>query len=169
MSHDHHQHNHDHSGKNLLWATLLNVIITVFQIIGGILSNSLALISDAIHNLGDALAVLIAYIANRISQKDPTYSKTFGYKRVEILAALLNALVLVIICVVLVYESIERIQEGRGEELNDFEQLDQLRDVADRFASFRDPCIRRIDATEEPDRVQANIRTIVSALLEGKK
>ena len=65
--------------------------------------------------------------------------------------------------------SIERIQEGRGEELNDFEQLDQLRDVADRFASFRDPCIRRIDATEEPDRVQANIRTLVSALLEEKK
>jgi cobalt-zinc-cadmium efflux system protein len=114
MSHDHHQHNHDHFGKNLLWATLLNFIITIFQIVGGILSNSLALISDAIHNLGDALAVFIAYIANKISQKDPTYSKTFGYKRVEILAALLNALVLVVICVVLVYESIERIQEPKA-------------------------------------------------------
>lgn len=108
----HHQHK-ENSGKNLLWATLLNVIITVFQIVGGILSGSLALISDAIHNLGDALAVFIAFIANKISQREATHTKTFGYKRVEILAALLNALVLVIICVVLVYESIERIQEPK--------------------------------------------------------
>lgn len=110
----HHEHSHNQFGKNLLWATLLNFVITIFQIIGGILSNSLALISDAIHNLGDAIAVLIAYVANKIAQKDPTHSKTFGYKRIEILAALLNALILVIICVVLVYESIERIQEPKA-------------------------------------------------------
>jgi cobalt-zinc-cadmium efflux system protein len=113
MRSEHNHHTHDHFGKNLLWATLLNVVITIFQIIGGLLSNSLALISDAIHNLGDALAVFIAFIANKISKKDPTYSKTFGYKRVEILAALLNALILVIICAILIYESIERIQEPK--------------------------------------------------------
>ncbi len=64
--------------------------------------------------------------------------------------------------------SIERIQEGRGEELNDFEQLDQLREVANRFASFSDPCIRRIDATEERDQVQEKILAAVSALLEER-
>lgn len=111
MSRDHH-HN-DSFGKNLLWATLLNFVITAFQIIGGILSSSLALISDAVHNFGDALAVLIAYIANKLAKKDPTFSKTFGYKRIEILAALLNAIVLVIISVVLVYESIERMHEPK--------------------------------------------------------
>ncbi len=65
--------------------------------------------------------------------------------------------------------SIARIQEGRGEKLNDFEQLDQLRNVAERFASLTDTCIRRIDATRKVDQVQAAIRQAVSSLLEEKK
>lgn len=103
-------HGHNHTGKNLLLTTALNFTITIFQLVGGIISGSLALISDAIHNLGDAIAILIAYIADKISHKDPSYSKTFGYKRIEILAALLNALILVGICVFLIIESIERLQ-----------------------------------------------------------
>ncbi|XCN73283.1 MAG: dTMP kinase [Candidatus Electrothrix aestuarii] len=61
--------------------------------------------------------------------------------------------------------SIARIQEGRGEELNDFEQLDQLRKVADHFASFTDPCIVRIDAAQAPDQVQEDIRKTVQERL----
>lgn len=61
--------------------------------------------------------------------------------------------------------SIARIQEGRGEELNDFEQLDQLRKVADHFASFTDPCIVRIDAAQAPDQVQEDIRKTVQKRL----
>ena len=64
--------------------------------------------------------------------------------------------------------SIKRIQEGRGEKLNDFEQLDQLREVATRFASFSDPCIQRFDAAQDRVQVQEKIRTAVSALLEEK-
>ena len=68
------QHKHLHSTsqvnqKNLLWATLLNFLISFVEIVGGIVSNSLALISDAIHNLSDAFAVLIAYISHRIGFK----------------------------------------------------------------------------------------------------
>jgi cobalt-zinc-cadmium efflux system protein len=113
-SHGHgHGHGHGHTdlnGKNLLFATALNLVITVAEIIGGILSNSLALLSDAIHNLGDTFAVLLAWIANRISKRSANHRKTYGYKRIEILAALFNAVTLVVIIVFLFREAIVRIQ-----------------------------------------------------------
>ena len=65
--------------------------------------------------------------------------------------------------------SIARIEEGRGEKLNDFEQIDQLRSVSERFASFTDPCIRRIDATGDVDKVQAAVRQAVTSLLKEKE
>ena len=65
--------------------------------------------------------------------------------------------------------SIARIREGRGDELNDFEQLDQLRKVAARFAMFSDSCIRRIDASPDLDQVQEQVRSAVSALLEERE
>jgi cobalt-zinc-cadmium efflux system protein len=107
------QQHHSHSGiseRNLLAAVILNFSITAAEIIGGIISNSLALLSDAVHNLGDGLAVLLAYIAHRISKRDPNTRKTFGYKRIEILSAFLNAVILAGICVFLIYEAIERLQ-----------------------------------------------------------
>lgn len=94
--------------KNLLLATILNLVISVAEIIGGLISNSLALISDAVHNLGDTFAVFLAYVSHRIGGREPDQKRTFGYKRVEILAALFNALILVAISVFLVYESYHR-------------------------------------------------------------
>lgn len=113
MAHNHghhhnHAHQHDLKGKNLLIATALNLVITIVEIIGGLVSNSLALLSDAIHNLGDTIAVLLAYIANLISRKSADEKKTFGYKRVEILTALLNAVVLIVIIVFLFIEAYKR-------------------------------------------------------------
>ena len=76
-------HSHGHSEglneKNLFIATILNFIITVAEIIGGIVSNSLALLSDAVHNLGDTFAVMLAYIANKIGRRNATEKRTFGY------------------------------------------------------------------------------------------
>ncbi|MCK4855265.1 MAG: cation transporter, partial [Bacteroidales bacterium] len=112
-SHAGHGHHHSTSGiseKNLLAAVVLNFTITIVEIIGGILSNSLALLSDAIHNLGDGFAVLLAYIALRISKRESNQRKTFGYKRIEILAAFVNSIVLVAICIFLIWEAIERFQ-----------------------------------------------------------
>lgn len=106
--HHHHHSTAEISEKNLLATVILNFTITIAEVIGGILSNSLALLSDALHNLGDGLAILLAYIAHRVSKRESNYSKTFGYKRIEILAAFLNALVLVAICIFLIYEAIER-------------------------------------------------------------
>lgn len=100
--------NHQLSGKKLLWATLLNFIITIAEVIGGLLSNSLALLSDALHNFSDGVAVFIAYIANKVSHRSASERKTFGYKRIEILAALFNAVVLVAISIYLFYEAYKR-------------------------------------------------------------
>ncbi len=97
--------------KNLLVATLLNLVITVVEIAGGILSNSLALLSDALHNLSDTFATFIAYVAIRMGKRKADAKKTFGYKRVEILAALLNAVILIIICFYLFKEAWIRLQD----------------------------------------------------------
>lgn len=95
----------------MLIATILNLVISVAEIIGGIISNSLSLLSDALHNLGDALAVFLAWIANRISRRPSNNRRTFGYKRIEILAALLNAALLIIVTIYLFYEAALRILE----------------------------------------------------------
>lgn len=103
-----HSHHHQLNEKNLLAATILNVIITAAEIIGGLAANSLALLSDAIHNLGDTIAIMLAYVANKIGKKDATEEKTFGYKRIEILAALLNAVILITITLFLFIEAYKR-------------------------------------------------------------
>ncbi len=104
----HHHSNPGISEKNLLAAVFMNFAITAAEIAGGIISGSLALLSDAVHNLGDGLAVMLAYVAHRISKRKSNARKTFGYKRVEILAAFLNSVILAAICIFLVYEAIER-------------------------------------------------------------
>ena len=107
-------HHHAQSGiseRNLLAAVVLNFTITAAEITGGLISNSLALLSDAMHNLGDGIAVGMAYLANRISKKDSNERKTFGYRRIEILTAFLNAVILAAICIFLIAEAIKRFQD----------------------------------------------------------
>ncbi|MCF8242568.1 MAG: cation diffusion facilitator family transporter [Melioribacteraceae bacterium] len=87
---------------------LLNFIITAAEIIGGILSGSLALISDALHNFSDGISVIISYIAIRLTKKETTFKHTFGLKRAEILAAVINSSVLIVISVYLFYEAAKR-------------------------------------------------------------
>ncbi|MGB9720384.1 MAG: cation diffusion facilitator family transporter [bacterium] len=97
------------SKKNVLFVILLNFIITIAEVIGGLLANSLALVSDALHNFSDGIAILISYLALRLSQRKSTVQKTFGYKRAEILAALFNSSVLIIIIFFLFKEAITRL------------------------------------------------------------
>lgn len=113
--HDHHHHEHGHhhhgdlTGSKLLLTVLLNVIITVSQIAGGLISGSLALLSDALHNFSDVVALVIAYVANRLVKRPSTLDKTFGYKRAEMFAALFNASVLIGVGLLLFVEAIERL------------------------------------------------------------
>jgi len=106
---EHHHHHHEVSGKNLFLTIILNIIITLSQIIGGILSGSLALLSDALHNFSDVLALVLAYWSNQVAKKDPTASKTFGYKHEEILATLFNATTLIGIAIYLIIESLSKL------------------------------------------------------------
>lgn len=107
-SHSHSHHTHDTRGRNLFISILLNIIITVAQVIGGILSGSLSLLSDALHNFSDVLSLIVSYIANRYSKKKASFDKTFGYKRAEIIAAFINASSLIIVALYLIYEAIVR-------------------------------------------------------------
>lgn len=107
-THEHH-HGHVHGGSsNIGWAVLLNIIITVSQIIGGIWSGSLALLSDAAHNFSDVIALLISYFANRLSQKPYSDKKTFGYKRAEIIATIINVISIIVIAIFIFIEGIQR-------------------------------------------------------------
>jgi len=103
-----HHHHHHVSAKNLLITIILNIIITLSQIVGGIFSGSLALLSDAMHNFSDVLSLVIAYVANRFAARPSSPSKTFGYKRAEILATLFNASVLLGIGIFLIIESFHK-------------------------------------------------------------
>ncbi|MDV7186549.1 cation diffusion facilitator family transporter [Lutibacter sp. TH_r2] len=109
MSHNHSHHHPTLTGKNLLISIVLNIVITVAQIIGGFLSGSLALISDAIHNFSDVVSLIISYIANILTKKKKqTKQYTFGFKRAEIIAAFINAATLIVIAIFLAKEAIER-------------------------------------------------------------
>lgn len=94
MSANHHHHGEASWGRRLLVTMVLNLIIPVVQIAAGLMAGSMALISDAVHNLSDFLALLISYTALKIGQRGPTHSLTFGYRRVEVMAAVFNVALL---------------------------------------------------------------------------
>ena len=109
MAHSHHHHDHGEvKGRNLLISIVLNILITVAQAIGGLISGSLSLLSDALHNFSDVLSLVVSYIASIYSKKEASLDKTFGYKRAEIIAAFINSATLIVVAVYLVYEAIER-------------------------------------------------------------
>lgn len=99
---------HEHTERNLAITVILNGIITIAQFVGGIISGSLALLSDALHNLSDVISVILAYLAHRIGMRPQTQKSTFGYKRAEILAAFINAISLIAISVYLLVEAGKR-------------------------------------------------------------
>jgi cobalt-zinc-cadmium efflux system protein len=98
----------DTTGARLLVTLALNLVIPAAQIIGGLLANSVALISDAVHNFSDFTALLISYIAFRIGRRGATVFNTFGYRRAEILAALVNVMLLTGASGIIVYHAAQR-------------------------------------------------------------
>lgn len=107
MAHSH-VHHHHAKGKNLLISIVLNIAITVAQVIGGIISGSLALLSDALHNFSDVLSLIISYTANLMVNKQASKKRTFGYKRAEIMAAFVNSATLIVVAFILIKEAVER-------------------------------------------------------------
>jgi cobalt-zinc-cadmium efflux system protein len=114
----HYHSNHQVQGKNLIYSILLNLLITVAQIIGGIASGSLALLSDALHNFSDVLSLVFSLIAHKLSRKKATEAHTFGYKRAELIATFVNALTLVIVAFILIYGATDRFFHPKSIESN---------------------------------------------------
>jgi cobalt-zinc-cadmium efflux system protein len=98
-------HKHEVKGKNLLLSILLNLLITIAQVIGGIISGSLALISDALHNFSDVLSLVFSFIAHKLSRRKASINNTFGYKRAELIAAFINAITLIVVALFIIYEA----------------------------------------------------------------
>lgn len=114
MSHDHHGHSHAHidsqSGdRRVAIAIWANALLTLAQIVGGIFAGSLALIADALHNFSDMAALLIAFAARKIARRPANKRMTFGYGRIEIVAALVNYTTLIFVGIYLIYEGGMRI------------------------------------------------------------
>ncbi|MCX8123612.1 MAG: cation diffusion facilitator family transporter [Spirochaetes bacterium] len=108
-----HQHEHHHSHKSnstirFILVVILNIVITVAEYIGGMVSGSLALISDAGHNLSDVASLVLGYIGQKVSRQKPGKKYSFGLKRFEVLIALINALTLLAIGGYIIFEAIQR-------------------------------------------------------------
>ena len=110
--HQHHRYN-SLKGRNLFLSIVLNLTISIAQTIGGLLSGSMALLSDALHNFSDVLSLLISYVAHRLAERKFTTRYTFGLQRAEILAAFINATLLIGIAFYLGIEAVKHMIEPR--------------------------------------------------------
>lgn len=93
------------SGKSFFFVTVLNMVITAVEFLGGIVAGSLSLVSDGFHNLGDSASIVLSYYAHQISKHPQTRRNTFGFKRAQIIAAFVNSTFLIIISLILLVEA----------------------------------------------------------------
>ena len=106
-NHDHH-HGSDLGTRRLAWAVAINLLLTVAQVVGGVLSGSLSLVADALHNFSDAAGLLLALVARRISKRPADEHRTFGYGRAEVVGGLINLTSIMVIAGYLLIEAITR-------------------------------------------------------------
>ncbi|MBE0564955.1 MAG: cation transporter [Krumholzibacteria bacterium] len=106
--HSHHPDPEQTGDRRLLAAIVVNVLLTGAQVVGGVISGSLSLVADALHNLNDAASLGIALIARRIARRPADKVRTFGYRKAEVIGALINTTTLIIVGLYLVYEAVAR-------------------------------------------------------------
>lgn len=110
MEHNHsHHHDHNSSTENIKVAFFLNLFFTIIEFFGGIYTNSLAITSDAIHDLGDSISLGMAWYFQKLSNKKATKTYSYGFKRLSLLGAILNSIILLIGSIFIIIESIPRI------------------------------------------------------------
>ena len=143
MAHHHeYTHNHDHSHlnnaeKNIQVAFFLNLFFTIVEIIGGFMTNSVAIMSDAIHDLGDCLSLGVAWYFQKVAKKSSDSSYSYGYKRFSLLGALINSLVLITGSLVILTVAIPRILHPQTAETNGMILLAILGVLVNGAAVFR--------------------------------
>lgn len=137
--HHHHGHHHHHNDnqKNILLAFFLNFGFSIVEFVGGYLTNSVAIYSDALHDLGDSVALLFAYFAEKMSQRKPDKKFTFGYRRFSVLAALVNGLILLVGSTFIISEAIQRFQSPEPIHAEGVILLALLGLAVNGFAAFR--------------------------------
>ena len=91
--------------KYILWIILFNLLIIISELVFGFISNSFALVADALHNTGDVMALIVTYVALKLALKKATFSHTFAYIRAEMMAAFINTLFLLITMFYMIYEA----------------------------------------------------------------
>ncbi|SMX45514.1 cation diffusion facilitator family transporter [Actibacterium lipolyticum] len=114
MPHDHHHIDPDTGDRRVAVAVAVNLLLTFAQIVGGVISGSLALIADAIHNFSDAISLIIALVARRVARRPQDEVMTFGYGRAEVVAALVNYTTLFVIAFYLIAEAVMRMLDPPG-------------------------------------------------------
>ena len=97
------------SEKRILISFILNLLFTIFEFIGGLITNSVALLSDSIHDLGDSLSMGIAIILEKKSKQKPDYNYTFGYYRYSLIGALISSIILLVGSTIIIIEAIKRL------------------------------------------------------------
>jgi len=106
-----HEHHSNKGVKNLFLSILLNTIITLAEFIGGLISGSLSLLSDAGHNFSDVISLTLGYVGERFSHKKPDYKHTFGFKRIKVFTALINAITLIVLAILIVIEGFDKLNK----------------------------------------------------------
>ncbi|TGL65202.1 cation diffusion facilitator family transporter [Leptospira jelokensis] len=106
--HHNHSHHHNSASKNLAWAFVLNLFFSIFELLGGIYSNSIAIISDAFHDFGDALSLAFVWYLQKVSTKPIDRHFDYGYKRFSILGALIISVLLSVGSIFMIIESVKR-------------------------------------------------------------
>ena len=132
-----HNNSHHHGSKNILVAFFLNAGFAVIELIGGYLTNSVAIYSDALHDFGDSLALLFSYFAEKLSHKDADKKFTFGYRRFSILSALINGMILLLGSIFVIYEASQRIMSPEKVSPEGMLGLAILGIAVNSFAAFR--------------------------------
>ena len=104
-----HHHHHDTASERIGWAFFLNLCFTVIEFIGGILTNSTAILADAVHDLGDSISIGLAWLLDKFSRKDATNTFTYGYRRLSLVGAFINAVILTAGSIWILFEAIPRL------------------------------------------------------------
>ncbi|MBV6492632.1 MAG: Cadmium, cobalt and zinc/H(+)-K(+) antiporter [Turneriella sp.] len=110
MGHEHHHHHHDHKsvGKNIALGVVLNLLFAVIELIGGFITNSVAILTDALHDFGDALSLVVAWVLQKTSEKPRDVRFSYGYKRYSLMGTVFISTILAVGSVIMISESVKR-------------------------------------------------------------
>lgn len=130
-------HSHSHSSEKIGWAFFLNFGFTIIEFIGGWLTNSTAIMADAVHDLGDTLSIGSAWLLNKFGTKSATKEFTYGYRRLSLLGALINGIVLIVGSAWILYEAVPRLSNPEMPETEGMIVLAILGVLVNGFAAYK--------------------------------